>query len=72
MMKKEEGEYVIHISGGGDPNTPHGYSDYSIKKIGDDQGARLEYFTVYHQDPRRHIRMHGKKLICSPDGNYVS
>ena len=67
-MTRDNNDYRIHISGNGDPNTPNGYEDFSIKKI---DGA-LEYFVVHYDDPRRHVRMTGKKLVCSPDGNYNS
>jgi hypothetical protein len=68
QYKPETGEYVIHISRGGDPNTPNGYHDISIKKIGE----KLEYFDVYHADPRQHVRRSRQKLMSCPQGNYVS
>ena len=67
-IKRDNNDFRIHISCNGDPSKPNGYEDFSIKKI---DGA-LQYFVVHYDDPRRHVRMTGKKLVCSPDGTYLS
>jgi hypothetical protein len=35
-------------------------------------GAKLEYFDVYHANPRQHVRRSGLKLKSCREGNYVS
>tara|TARA_R100000808_G_C2148645_1_gene156814 strand:+ start:220 stop:1197 length:978 start_codon:yes stop_codon:yes gene_type:complete len=65
---KKDDEYVIHISGGGDPNTPNGFEDWVIKK---NIHNKLEYF-IRHGGSIPDKKQVGKKLVSCPDGNYVS
>lgn len=64
----EKDEYTLHISGGGDPNTPNGFENWVIKKNVKDE---LEYF-IRHGGDIPDKKQVGKILVRSPDGKYVS
>lgn len=65
---KKDYEYVIHISGGGDPNTPNGFEDWVIKPS---ISGGLKYY-IRHGTPDEDKEQKGKKLVSCPEGNYVS
>lgn len=65
--KQDENGYAIHISGGGDPNTPNGFEDWVIKNY----GGGLKYY-IRHGGSIPDNEQKGKKLVSCPEGNYVS
>lgn len=60
-------EYVIHISGGGDGVSPHGFEDWVIKKV----GGELKYY-IRHGGDIPDALQQDKQLWSCPEGNYVS
>ena len=71
--QNKKNEYVIHISGGGDPSCPNGFEDWVIKKL---PSCELGYYIRHgsgRDDPHYPDRLQkGRKLVSCPDGDYVS
>jgi hypothetical protein len=65
---QNETEYVIHISGGGDCNSPNGFEDWVIKK---DADGELRYY-IRHGLPSSDKLQEGMRLVSCPDGLYIS
>lgn len=72
-FQKKDDEYVIHISGGGDPDKPNGFEDWVIKKLPScELGCYIRHGSG-RDDPIYPDRLQkGKKLVSCPDGDYVS